>query len=84
MPSNSLSVDVSNSKVMAGQDTNLSLNGTYVFNAEPVVLAKAEEFQGMGQYQIPMSYMLRVPDKVEVVSTGSGSNYQVGAKRGCE
>lgn len=80
MPSTALSVDVSNSTTLAGQDGNLSLNGNYVFNAEPVVLARAEDFHGMGQYQIPMSYMLRVPDKVEVVSAGNGSAYQAGAK----
>ncbi|ULO07129.1 hypothetical protein H1230_30040 [Paenibacillus sp. 19GGS1-52] len=82
MPSTALSVDVSNSTTLAGQDGNLSLNGNYVFNAEPVVLARAEDFHGMGQYQIPMSYMLRVPDKVEVVSAGNGSTYQAGAKTG--
>lgn len=82
MPSTALSVDVSNSTTLAGQEGNLSLNGNYVFNTEPVVLARAEDFQGMGQYQIPMSYMLRVPDKVEVVSTGNGSAYQAGVKTG--
>ncbi|WP_216626663.1 hypothetical protein [Paenibacillus phytohabitans] len=82
MPSTVLSVDVTDTTTLAGQNMKLGLNGTYVFNAEPVVLAKAEAFQGMGQYQLPMSYMLRVPDKVEIVSAGSGSTYQAGAKTG--
>lgn len=82
MPSTALSVDVTDTTTLVGQDMKLSLNGTYVFNSEPVILAKAEAFQGMGQYQLPMSYMLRIPDKVEVVSAGSGSAYQAGAKTG--
>ncbi|WP_341347127.1 hypothetical protein [Paenibacillus sp. FSL H3-0469] len=82
MPSTVLSVDVKDTTTLVGQNMNLGLNGSYVFNAEPVVLAKAEAFQGMGQYQLPMSYMLRVPDKVEVVSAGDGSAYQAGAKTG--
>lgn len=82
MPSTVLSVDVNDTTTLVGQDINLGLKGSYVFNAEPVVLAKAEAFQGMGQYQLPMSYMLRVPDKVEVVSAGTGSAYQAGAKTG--
>ncbi|WP_342436705.1 hypothetical protein NSS79_25745 [Paenibacillus sp. FSL L8-0436] len=82
MPASSLSVDITDSKTLAGQEASLSQNGKYVFNAEPVVIAKAGEFEGMGQYQIPMSYMLSVPDKVEVVSAGANSTYQAGAKTG--
>ncbi|MEK3759633.1 hypothetical protein MKZ07_14390 [Paenibacillus sp. FSL P4-0338] len=82
MPTTVLSVDVTDTTTLVGQDMKLSLNGSYVFTAEPVILAKAEAFQGMGQYQLPMSYMLRVPDKVEVVSAGSGSAYQAGAQTG--
>ncbi|MNO75540.1 hypothetical protein D3C76_665910 [compost metagenome] len=48
IPANLLSIDVSNSTTLAGQDINLSKNGNYVFAAEQVVIAKAGEFQGMG------------------------------------
>ncbi|GGG06164.1 hypothetical protein GCM10010912_58480 [Paenibacillus albidus] len=82
MPTNSLSVDVTPSTTLAGQPGDLSLSGNYVFNSEAIVLARANEFQGMGQYQIPMSYNLRVPDKVEIVSAGAGSSYQAGEKTG--
>lgn len=82
MPSTALSVDVTKSSTLAGQDSNLSLNGNYIFNQEPVILASASEFHGMGQYQIPMSFTLRVPDKVEIVTAGNGSEYQAGGKTG--
>uniref|UniRef100_UPI003F665082 hypothetical protein n=1 Tax=Paenibacillus sp. IHBB 3054 TaxID=3425689 RepID=UPI003F665082 len=82
MPASSLSVDITDSTTLAGQAGSLGQNGKYVFNAEPVVIAKAGEFEGMGQYQIPMSYMLSVPDKVEVVSAGADSTYKAGAKTG--
>ncbi|MCE3203474.1 hypothetical protein [Paenibacillus sonchi] len=80
MPSNALSVDVANSTTLAGQSGMVSQTGNHVFSDQPVVLAQANEYQGMGQYQIGQSYTLRVPDKVDIVSAGEGSSYKAGAK----
>ncbi|QQZ58884.1 hypothetical protein JI735_19320 [Paenibacillus sonchi] len=82
MPSNALSVDVANSTTLAGQSGMVSQTGNHVFSDQPVVLAQANEYQGMGQYQIGQSFTLRVPDKVEIVSAGEGSSYHPGTKTG--
>lgn len=82
MPSSVLSVQVAKSQTLAGQDGNLSFPGNYVFGDKPITVAKAEAMQGMGQYNLGMDFTLRVPDKVEVVSTGSGSGYKSGEKTG--
>lgn len=82
MPSSALSVQVAKSQTLAGQDGNLSFPGNYVFGDKPITVAKAEAMQGMGQYNLGMDFTLRVPDTVEVVSTGSGSGYKSGEKTG--
>lgn len=82
MPASALVVDVTDASVLAGQASAIAKNGNYTFASDPVVLAQAGAYEGMGQYQLPMSYTLRVPDKVEVVSSGTGSSYQVGKMTG--
>ncbi|MNB83935.1 Regulator of chromosome condensation (RCC1) repeat protein [compost metagenome] len=82
MPASALGVDVTDASVLAGQTSAIAKKGNYTFASDPVVLAQAGAYEGMGQYQLPMSYTLRVPDKVEVVSAGTGSSYQVGKMTG--
>ncbi|MNN35133.1 hypothetical protein D3C81_1489750 [compost metagenome] len=82
MPASALGVDVTDASVLAGQSSAIAKKGNYTFASDPVVLAQAGAYEGMGQYQLPMNYTLRVPDKVEVVSSGTGSSYQVGKMTG--
>lgn len=82
IPSTALSVDVTDSQAMIGAADNIALKGTYVFDANPVVIARAQILQGMGQYKLPMDFTMRVPDKVDVVSSGPGSTYVPGQKTG--
>lgn len=82
IPSTALSVDVTDASILVGQPSVVASKGKYTFGTEAIVLAHAGEFEGMGQYQVPMSYTLRVPDKVEVVYTGADSKYEIGKLTG--
>lgn len=83
IPANALSVAVSDAAVLYGQSSAIAAKGNFTFGSDSMmVLAQAGEYEGMGQYQLPMSYTFRVPDKVEIVSSGSGSRYEAGMQAG--
>lgn len=67
---------------MVGASDNIGLKGSYIFDSNPVVIARANLLQGMGQYKLPMEFLLKVPDKVDVVSSGTCSTYEPGQKTG--
>lgn len=83
IPANALSVDVLNTKTINGPAAELSNVGKHVFTGNgPEMLATAEAFEGMGYNEIPLNFTLSVPDRVEIVSSGSGSKFVPGESTG--
>lgn len=82
IPASALSVDVKNAKVLAGMPEEVAKTGNYVLGETKQVLAQAEPLKGMGYYDVPMDYMLRVPSKVTVVSANGSSDHKAGDQVG--
>lgn len=83
IPANALSVDVLNTKTLNGPAAELSNVGKHVFTGNgPEMLATAEAFEGMGYNEIPLNFTLSVPDRVKIVSSGSGSKFAPGETTG--
>lgn len=82
IPNSSLSVNITDTTAVVGSQDNLGKLGNHIFNENPIVIAQAKQFQGMGVYKLPMTFELKVPDKVDIVSSGEGSSYVPGEKTG--
>ncbi|OMF76789.1 hypothetical protein [Paenibacillus glucanolyticus] len=83
IPANALSVDVLNTKTINGPAAELSNVGKHVFTGNgPEMLATAQAFEGMGYNEIPLNFTLSVPDRVKIVSSGSGSKFVAGESTG--
>lgn len=82
IPNSSLSVNITDTTAVVGSQDNLGKLGNHIFNESPIVIAQARQFQGMGVYKLPMAFELKVPDKVDIVSSGEGSSYVPGEKTG--
>ncbi|MEK4529854.1 RCC1 domain-containing protein [Paenibacillus sp. FSL H8-0104] len=83
IPANALSVDVLNTKTINGPAAELSNVGKHVFTGTgPEMLATAKAFEGMGYNEIPLNFTLSVPDRVKIVSSGTGSKFVPGESTG--
>ncbi|MDK8193045.1 hypothetical protein QP794_23425 [Paenibacillus sp. UMB7766-LJ446] len=83
IPANSLSVDVLNTKTITGPAAELSNVGKHVFTGTgPEMLATAKAFEGMGYVEIPLNFTLSIPDRVKIISSGSGSKFVPGESTG--
>ncbi|MGP3788567.1 hypothetical protein [Paenibacillus sp. 1A_MP2] len=83
IPANALSVEVLNTKTLNGPAAELSNIGKHVFSGSgPEMLATARPFEGMGYNEIPLNFTLGVPDRVKIVSSGSGSKFVPGQSTG--
>ncbi|MGC6586643.1 hypothetical protein ACPV3A_16950 [Paenibacillus sp. Dod16] len=83
IPANALSVDVLNTKTINGPAAELSNVGKHVFTGNgPEMLVTANAFEGMGYNEIPLNFTLSVPDRVNIVSSGSGSKFVAGESTG--
>ncbi|MFB8378155.1 RCC1-like domain-containing protein [Paenibacillus taichungensis] len=83
IPANALSVNVLSTKTLNGPVSELSHIGKHVFTGTgPEMLATAKAFEGMGYYEVPLEFTLSVPDRVKIVSSGSGSKFVPGESTG--
>ncbi|MEN1990254.1 OmpL47-type beta-barrel domain-containing protein [Paenibacillus hubeiensis] len=83
IPANSLSVDVLSTKTITGPAAELSNVGKHVFTGTgPEMLATAKAFEGMGYVEIPLNFTLSIPDRVKIISSGSGSKFVPGESTG--
>lgn len=83
IPANALSVDVLNTKTINGPAAELSNVGKHVFTGTgPEMLATAKAFEGMGYNEIPLNFTLSIPDRVKIVSSGTGSKFVPGESTG--
>ncbi|MCL6663426.1 OmpL47-type beta-barrel domain-containing protein [Paenibacillus amylolyticus] len=83
IPANSLAVEVLNTKTLNGPAAELSNVGKHTFTGNgPEMLAIAKAFEGMGYNEIPLNFTLSVPDRVKIISSGSGSKFVPGESTG--
>ncbi|KGP81131.1 MULTISPECIES: hypothetical protein [Paenibacillus] len=83
IPANALSVNVLSTKTLNGPVSELSHIGKHVFTGTgPEMLATAKAFEGMGYYEVPLEFTLSVPDRVKIVTSGSGSKFVPGESTG--